>query len=258
MSGVRSFLTSMLVVGLASLFAASSAFALPSDHPVGGYEAINDELITLIALGWSDSSESTGAIAYDASAATVEAAIEGLSDSPAVTVVRAGADGDHTLSVTGADLGLSPAGWSDNFAWGKLTIQPGQKVILSDGNAAPGGGLYLGDLDFIGWGSTIQFGGVQVYFRNGGGDKKLYIGDITLDGKVNITDLGALASNWQATGTGWNQGDFTGNGMVNITDLGALASNWQAGVGAITVPEPASAALVALGALVMLRRRTRR
>ncbi|KKK52292.1 hypothetical protein LCGC14_3106400, partial [marine sediment metagenome] len=108
MSGVRSFLTSMLVVGLASLFAASSAFALPSDHPVGGYEAINDELITLIALGWSDSSESTGAIAYDASAATVEAAIEGLSDSPAVTVVRAGTDGNQTYTVTWDNSGPQP------------------------------------------------------------------------------------------------------------------------------------------------------
>ena len=57
MSGVRSLLTSMLVVGLASLFAASSAFALPSNHPVGGYEAINDGLITMAG---GDSSDSTG------------------------------------------------------------------------------------------------------------------------------------------------------------------------------------------------------
>jgi len=84
------------------------------------------------------------------------------------------------------------------------------------------------------------------------------VGDATLDGKVNITDLGALASNWQATGAKWGQGDFTGEGNVNITDLGALASNWQFGATITAVPEPASAALVALGALVMIRRRTRR
>ncbi|KKL91608.1 hypothetical protein LCGC14_1892990, partial [marine sediment metagenome] len=51
-------------------------------------------------------------------------------------------------------------------------------------------------------------------------------GDVTCNGIVDITDLGALAANWQATGAVWAQGDFTGDGVVNITDLGALAANW--------------------------------
>ncbi|KKL05299.1 hypothetical protein LCGC14_2607400, partial [marine sediment metagenome] len=68
-------------------------------------------------------------------------------------------------------------------------------------------------------------------------------GDATLDGQVNITDLGALAVNWKAVDARWCDGDFTGDGIVNITDLGALAANWHVGVGAISVPEPASAAL---------------
>ncbi|KKL59725.1 hypothetical protein LCGC14_2212450, partial [marine sediment metagenome] len=51
-------------------------------------------------------------------------------------------------------------------------------------------------------------------------------GDVTLDGRVNITDLGALASNWQSSNASWTGGDFNGDGLVNITDLGALASNW--------------------------------
>ncbi|KKL85363.1 hypothetical protein LCGC14_1955490 [marine sediment metagenome] len=88
----------------------------------------------------------------------------------------------------------------------------------------------------------------------------LITGDVNLDAKVNVTDLGALAANWQANGPeiGWGHGDFTADHIVNITDLGAMASNWQVGVEIISVPEPASAALLALGALVMIRRRTRR
>ncbi|KKM01481.1 hypothetical protein LCGC14_1793990, partial [marine sediment metagenome] len=54
----------------------------------------------------------------------------------------------------------------------------------------------------------------------------LMVGDVTGNGLVNVTDLGALASNWQAIGVGWRDGDFTGDGKVNITDLGGLASNW--------------------------------
>ncbi|KKM59101.1 hypothetical protein LCGC14_1548560 [marine sediment metagenome] len=74
-------------------------------------------------------------------------------------------------------------------------------------------------------------------------------GDANFDGVVNITDLGIVASNWQAIGTYWTDGDFSENGVVNITDLGALASNWQHGVGGSiqTVPEPAVTWLVVFG-----------
>jgi hypothetical protein len=60
--------------------------------------------------------------------------------------------------------------------------------------------------------------------------KYTYYGDADLDGDVDIADLGALASNWQAAGT-WRSGDFDYDGAVSVNDLGLLASNWQAGVG---------------------------
>ena len=83
-------------------------------------------------------------------------------------------------------------------------------------------------------------------------------GDANRDNIVNVTDLGILATNWQLTGKGWNQGNFSGTNnddIVNVTDLGILATNWQlsrtppvvAAVGA--VPEPASIALLVLGGL---------
>lgn len=99
-------------------------------------------------------------------------------------------------------------------------------------------------------------------------------GDTNLDGKVDVSDLGALASNWQQS-AGWAGGDFNGDGIVDVSDLGALASFWQfdrvnlrpppaggfaealalfptlAGV----IPEPgAVAGLLALGALALRRR----
>ena len=102
--------------------------------------------------------------------------------------------------------------------------------------------------------------------------KYTYYGDANLDGQVDISDLGALATAWQTSAV-WSQGDFDYSGFVDISDLGKLATNWQLGVGSplgpsfdealasvglagVSVPEPA-----ALGAMVLamgaLRRRRR-
>lgn len=98
-------------------------------------------------------------------------------------------------------------------------------------------------------------------------------GDANLDRKVDVTDLGVLASNWQSSAAGWAGGDFTGDGLVDVSDLGELATNWQFGVPTPTapdsfalamseaglsgvVPEPALAALW-IGAVAALTRRRR-
>lgn len=103
-------------------------------------------------------------------------------------------------------------------------------------------------------------------------------GDANLDGVVDITDLGLLATNWQAGGQGWATADFNGDDVVDITDLGLLATNWQAGANSPadssslaaalaalslpqgSVPEPAAALLAALlpAASLLRRRRTSR
>jgi beta-glucanase (GH16 family) len=106
--------------------------------------------------------------------------------------------------------------------------------------------------------------------------KSSFIGDSNLDGQVDITDLGNLATNWQSSGR-WFQGDFNYDQFVDITDLGLLATNWQAGVSAsitpaagpwafndalraldlppTSVPEPVVAPLVALAGACLIRRR---
>jgi autotransporter-associated beta strand protein len=75
--------------------------------------------------------------------------------------------------------------------------------------------------------------------------KRTYYGDVDLDGKVDVADLGVLATNWQGSGN-WSAADFDYSGSINVNDLGRLASNWQAGVGNPLGPDFASAA-AALG-----------
>lgn len=51
-------------------------------------------------------------------------------------------------------------------------------------------------------------------------------GDLNNDGKINISDLSILASNWNKTGQTYAQGDINGDGKVNIQDLAIMAANW--------------------------------
>jgi len=105
--------------------------------------------------------------------------------------------------------------------------------------------------------------------------KYTFAGDSNLDGQVDVTDLGALATSWQ-TSAPWTGGDFNYDGFVDVSDLGLLATNWQLGVGSplgpgsldaamaavglgnVSVPEPASIGLIGIGILGLIGRRRRR
>ena len=104
--------------------------------------------------------------------------------------------------------------------------------------------------------------------------KYTYAGDANLDGQVDVTDLGALATKWQSSAE-WSGGDFNYDGFVDVTDLGKLATNWQAGVptaapmtfgqalasvglGGASVPEPAGIGFVGLALMGLAKRRLRR
>jgi hypothetical protein len=104
--------------------------------------------------------------------------------------------------------------------------------------------------------------------------KHTYYGDTDLNGQVDVSDLGALATAWQTSGV-WGQGDFDYSGFIDVADLGKLATNWQAGVGNplgpgslgealaslgladVSVPEPGSIALISLGLMALVSRRRR-
>ena len=87
-----------------------------------------------------------------------------------------------------------------------------------------------------------------------------HIGDANRDGRVGIADLAALADNYGTTVPAtWEMGDFTLDAAVGIADLVALADNYG-WVGSPcpaggAVPEPATLAQIAVGALTLVRRR---
>jgi hypothetical protein len=85
-------------------------------------------------------------------------------------------------------------------------------------------GLGYGDNAFLGKstfaGQNVDSSSILIKFT--------LFGDANLDAGVDVTDLGALATDWQ-TSAPWRSGDFgdTYDGFVDVTDLGALATNWQ-------------------------------
>jgi hypothetical protein len=90
-----------------------------------------------------------------------------------------------------------------------------------------------------------------------------YFGDSNLDRKVDVTDLGTLATNYgKAVPNGIIQGDFNGDGKVDVTDLGMLATDYGLGTNqpaaVASVPEPASLTLAAIAAMPLLARFRRR
>jgi autotransporter-associated beta strand protein len=95
-----------------------------------------------------------------------------------------------------------------------------------------------------------------------------YFGDSNLDRKVDVTDLGTLATNYgKSVPNGILQGDFNSDGKVDVTDLGLLATDYGLGTSgsgftlagaASAVPEPASLAVLAMGGAALLARRRRK
>ena len=123
------------------------------------------------------------------------------------------------------------------------------------------GGLTVGYADNAVLGRA-QFGGVMV-------DSSsilmgtVYGGDANMDGRVNLLDLNAVASNFgTATGKVWTQGDSNYDGVVNVLDFNALAANFGASLSAApgpalgaVVPEPGCLGVMLVGGVMGLRRR---
>jgi Glycosyl hydrolase family 99 len=103
------------------------------------------------------------------------------------------------------------------------------------------------------------------------------LGDANLDGKVNGADFTLMATNFNQSGRGWDQGDFNYDGAVNGDDFVLLANNFNQyasqssvsaadlaaldsfadanGISLANVPEPACTAMMAIAGFAILRRR---
>lgn len=106
------------------------------------------------------------------------------------------------------------------------------------------------------------------------------LGDANLNGMPNGIDFNLLPTNFDPGVTGgWDGGDFNYDGEVNALNFNLLAENFDQlasqsgdssadiaaldafaaanGISLASVPEPASASVLAIGALGILRRRRR-
>ena len=111
-------------------------------------------------------------------------------------------------------------------------------------NSSLAASTQLGDGVGYGLGSQIGISSIGS-FSIAAGDTLLRStlnGDANLDARVDIADLGILATNWQDTGKTFAQGDFNYDGIVDISDLGMLATNWQQ-----SLPVPSQSALRSRG-----------
>lgn len=126
------------------------------------------------------------------------------------------------------------------------------RLASSDAGIAPSNAVYLVYNSGL---APTDFAGAVAYIADP------IPGDADFSGRVDVADLGLLATHWQTTGREWFEGDFNRDGAVDVADLGLIASNWQGQTSfaeawagfASAIPEP-STALGAAG-LVLLRRR---
>lgn len=139
--------------------------------------------------------------------------------------------GAHKLSLAGADLGASLSGYTNNFAWGSLTLGAGGTYALSDGNGVTGGALYVGQLTLDG--GLAQLGTINSAFN-------IY---------YNIRAAGNEYLGGQTYAFGSGGGKLIGVGeSLNKAKLSAAA----------VVPEPSTWALAVGGLMVTLWRRKAR
>jgi MYXO-CTERM domain-containing protein len=89
-------------------------------------------------------------------------------------------------------------------------------------------------------------------------------GDANGDGRVDVNDLTIVLSDFgKSSGMSWSTGDFNGDGRVDVNDLTTVLSNFGQSLGSASirtaaVPEPAGAALAAVGLLGLVAYARRR
>ena len=104
------------------------------------------------------------------------------------------------------------------------------------------------------------------FFQNG--TTPPVVGDLTLDGNVDVADIDAFVANWKSTHpeadlTAWTKGDLNGDLITDLQDmfplykaLGPQGPRLQAALG-FAIPEPSAHFLVAICLISLARRNGR-
>jgi len=121
--------------------------------------------------------------------------------------VRVYKDSDTTAKLEVTDMTTGVKQVSDHFTLSSLV--PNDQMRWMTNNASTSD-LLVYDFD-------------NVYTKNA---TALLPGDANGDGKVDVVDLGIVATSYGKTGKSWSQGDFNGDTKVDVVDLGILASNY--------------------------------
>ncbi len=138
------------------------------------------------------------------------------------------ANTSHSFDITGRDIGAVPAGYTDNFAWGSLQVDPNEIFLLQDGNADPGGALYVGVAQLLGAPSGSDLAGyIQTHLLNADAGNLL---NIYYD--PSLSDNAYLGAQTYTLGNG-----------------GYLAP--------VSVPEPPMLGVLAVAGIGLLRRKRR-
>jgi len=129
--------------------------------------------------------------------------------------------------------------------------------------------VYFTASDFATISTNITLGkqGSLAFFRgnkNAGDYEAIFqgltSGDANGDHSVDGGDLALMGGSWNQSGKVWAQADFNGDGAVDGGDLALMGGNWGWALSAapsegVALPEPATLAMLGLGALVTIRRR---
>ena len=144
-------------------------------------------------------------------------------------------DGTHRVTLTGADVGPVAAGFEQNFAWGTVAVDAGQRLLLEDGDATPGAALYA---------RTLLLAAAPA-------DDPVALADFIAASLVNVDPARPASVYYDPT----TPGDAYLGGRTYALGGGGVLAPAVAG----PVPEPAGLAIwgIAAGAMSILWRRCR-
>ena len=169
--------------------------------------------------------------------------------------------GDPLLDV-GGNAGLD--GTLNVALAGGFALNPGDLFTLIDltdiASTLTGTFIGLAEGDSVG-----NFGGLDLfisYIGGDGNDVTLFTaqpGDFDLDGDIDGVDFGLWQTGYPtASGALLSDGDADGDGDVDGTDFGIWQANYLTNLGgSAAIPEPTTMGLLIVGALAILRRRSR-